>query len=549
MAFPPIFTAIFLALAALPLALSLAATSPALAQAPSGPRVGTKSGPVIGVPGDGVTLFKGIPFAAPPVGVLRFAPPKDPEPWTEPREADAFGPIPPQPLGKSYFRDTSVLPPPSEDCLNLNIWVPEGAKASDGLPVYMFIPGGGFAIGAGSQPLYDGTTLAKAGIVVVTMNYRLGALGFLASRETLKLHGTTGNWGILDQIKALEWVRDNIAAFGGDPAKVTVGGESAGSMSVSALILSPLAKGLFRGAIMESGTFYSMVNWPSNFSHGKLGPAMDQGSLIMEVLGLKDDPQGLEALRSVPPEVLERLCPFGATCRSSPFSLAPVFDGKVLPRDPQGALASGDINRVKILMGYNRDEANSLLFAGCTESDLEDMTLFVSGPRASEAFWGRFPAGKDDQGLASGRRFMTFTLFSAGAKRVADLHSRFGEVYLYNFEYSNKESEKEGLAGAFHTSELPLVFGNMGFMGYTSTPEELRLGEDIRSRWVNFIKTGDPNQGDPSPTRAEWPAYDPKDPKAMAFGTKVGALPLPGKDDLDFMADTLYGPLPGASPK
>ncbi|MDR2353668.1 MAG: carboxylesterase family protein, partial [Deltaproteobacteria bacterium] len=190
--------------------------------------VTTLSGPVVGTVEAEVASYLGIPYAAAPVGDLRFAPPQSREPWTEPFLATQASPSAWQIRSDESSFALPTIAAVSEDSLTLNIWAPEDAKPGDGLPVYFFIHGGGFAQGAGSFPLYDGSVMAKEGIVVVTINYRLGALGFLASRETLRLYGTTGNWGILDQIKALEWVRDNIQAFGGDPNKVTIGGESAG---------------------------------------------------------------------------------------------------------------------------------------------------------------------------------------------------------------------------------------------------------------------------------------------------------------------------------
>ncbi|MBR1672481.1 MAG: carboxylesterase family protein, partial [Fretibacterium sp.] len=223
---------------------SVASASPVTVRTPLGEVRGTSDGEVVS--------FKGIPYAKPPVGELAYAPTQPVEPWECVLDATRFGPSALQvrgPLSGSSRENMS-----DAGCLTLNVWAPAGAKPGDGLPVYVFIHGGAYAQGSGSVLTYHSKSLARDGIVAVTINYRLNAQGFLATRATLEKYGTTGNWGHLDQIEALKWVRANIASFGGDPAKVTIGGESAGSFSVSTMILSPLAKGLFRAAIMESGT-------------------------------------------------------------------------------------------------------------------------------------------------------------------------------------------------------------------------------------------------------------------------------------------------------
>jgi para-nitrobenzyl esterase len=244
----------------------------------------------------------------------------------------------------------------SEDCLMLNIWTPSEPKKDGKLPVYVFIHGGGYASWTGNDKTFDGTSFAQNGVVAVTINYKLSTLGFFASNETYKQYGTTGNWGILDQIKALEWVRDNIEDFGGDPAQVTIGGESAGSWSVSALILSQLAEGLFRGAIMESGTILSIQSLTS--SRGDLQKSIEVSQALADIFGASDTAAGLKLLHQTDPYVLNYLSPFipDQTAAKSPFFMAPVFDDTVLPKDPVVALREGNFNRVNLLIGFNHDE-------------------------------------------------------------------------------------------------------------------------------------------------------------------------------------------------
>jgi para-nitrobenzyl esterase len=507
--------------------------------------VETRWGPVVGTEEDGVRVWRGIPYALAPEGERRFAPPEDPKPWTEPRDATRFGPMSFQVPLENDLNKTRPGVAMSEDSLNLNVWAPTGTKAGDALPVYVFIHGGGFGLGSGSDLLYDGAELAKEGIIVVTFNYRLGAAGFLASKETFRLYGTTGNWGILDQIKALEWVRNNIRAFGGDPDKVTVGGESAGSVSVSALLLSPPAQGLFRGAIMESGTILALENWPGYFSFGEREKAVCQGALFLSALRLKDDGEGLKLARALDPELLAELSPFNADFdKSAPFAFLPVKDGKVIPEDAQGEMARGNFARVKILIGFNLDEGSVFVSPESSPAEFQKMILLSFGPKAAEAFWKRFPPEGKDGYLQRAREAVAYSVFSAGTKRLADLHSRRAEVHLYRFSHAPEIGRSLGL-GAYHSAELPMVFGNLALMGYDSEKER-RLGADLKIRFANFIKNGDPNEGASPPTQAVWPLYDPRKPLALDLGDQVEAVELPDRDNLDFMADLLYGPLPAA---
>jgi para-nitrobenzyl esterase len=535
---PPFLKTIALGAALAALAI-LAPAAPA-AETP-GRLVETAFGPVIGRASEGLAVFKGVPYAASPAGEGRFAPPEDPGPWTEAREAFEFGPICFQPLSAGNPFAPPPSDPVSEDCLSLNIWAPEEASPENPLPVYVFIHGGGFGLGAGSQALYDGSALAREGVVVVTLNYRLGALGFLAAAETLRLHGTTGNWGILDQIKALEWVKGNIRAFGGDPAKVTIGGESAGSVSVGLLVASPKARGLFRGAVMESGSAFSLNAYP--LGYGDLAASIRQGAAFLSALRAGDDAQGLAKARAVEPGVLASLSPFNPDWTTvAAFSLFPVQDGAVIPLDPQKALASGDFGQVKLLIGFNADESTLFLENLQAGAPARAMIAAYLGPEVQRALWARHEPGSGAEEAALAVRAMAMGLFKAGAKRTADLHARHADVYMYRFEKVAGGARNNSL-GAFHASELPLVFGNPA--SYLPESEiDQRLARDMRTRWVNFVKTGSPDEGSSSPTAVSWPKYDPSSPAVLRFGERVSAEPLPDADELDFLGGLLFGPSP-----
>ncbi|MEG0075140.1 MAG: carboxylesterase family protein, partial [Eubacterium sp.] len=315
-------------------------------------------GPVTGIHKKGVTTYKGIPYAKPPVGNLRFKPPVPIEPWLENRDCFEFGP-----KSLQFGGILADIPPlystegKSEDCLFLNVWTPSTHK-EDLFPVYVYIHGGGFATGSGGELMFDGTKITNRGVVVVTLNYRLGALGFLATKAMMAENKTTGNNGLLDQILALKWVQENILAFGGDPDNVTLGGESAGAFSVTALLLSPFAKGLFRRAVIESGAILSIGAF-STQTKGNLDKAIAMGEEFSGIFGIDDTPEGLEKLREIPAEAMAYLSMIKADqLLPLRFSFWPVYDGVVLPKDPLKALREGDFNPVDLLIGYNTNESS-----------------------------------------------------------------------------------------------------------------------------------------------------------------------------------------------
>jgi para-nitrobenzyl esterase len=497
------------------------------------PKVTVENGVIEGLQEGSINVYKGIPYAKPPVGELRFAPPEGAEPWNGELDCTRFGF---QCLQVPFF---AGLEPFSEDCLTLNVWTPAKPGEEVKLPVYVFIHGGGFAAGSGSSPIYDGTSFAKKNVVMVTINYRLGAFGFFASQETFKRYGTTGNWGLLDQIKALEWVRDNIAAFGGDPDRITIGGESAGSFSVSALVVSPLAKGLFRGVIMESGSILSLPQL-SHYARGDLQKSIEASSVLSSIFEAGDDADGLTKMRKAEAEVLARLCPMGNDqTLTPPFLLAPVFDGKVIPKSPLDAIASGVVG-VNFLVGFNNDEGSLFVSDDADESKWKtQITLMFGGEKALQVL-DRFKIGAQDAPLESARQVVAYGIFSAGMKRFADIAADTGgNVYMYKFKYVFPDNERNGL-GAAHASEMPFVFNTLSRGGLSGSEAEI-LADEMHTRWANFIKTGDPNVGDLPLSGVKWPKYDPKEAKVLYLDKKITSEVLEDKENIDFIANLVFG--------
>ncbi|MDR1915100.1 MAG: carboxylesterase family protein [Synergistaceae bacterium] len=498
----------------------------------------TPSGEIRGALNEGVSVYKGIPYAMPPVGELKFAPPQDMAPWEGERDCTEFAPqaIQYMPLAGQ---------PMSENCLALNVWTPVLPGDDAKLPVYVFIHGGGFAEGTSSMPMYDGTGFAKKGIVTVTINYRLNTLGFFASQETLKRYGTTGNWGILDQIKALEWVKKNISAFGGDPDSVTIGGESAGSFSVSILMTSPLAKGLFRGAILESGTILSLP-FLSAYARSDLEKSITVSGMLAGIFGAGDDETGLERMRRANSVAMANLSAFTLDQTvPSAFLLIPVFDGRVIPKNPVSELSSGNFNCVNTLIGFNNDEGSLFVPTGTDEGQYMAIAAKILGYEKSLVALERFKVeDRDAQKNATqrARQITAYGVFSAGAKRYADLVTKAGgDVYMYKFKTVTPDDLKNGL-GARHAAELPFVFDTLGTFGTSGLrgTEYDKIAEEMHTRWANFIKNGDPNVGESAPSGVKWPKYDPANADVIYFDRKITSGALEDRENIDFMISLIY---------
>lgn len=451
-----------------------------------------------------MTVYKGIPFAAPPVGDLRWKAPQPVIPWEGVREATDYASGPMQGGNNPWGY--------SEDCLYLNVWSP-AKSPKDKLPVMVWIYGGGFGGGTSADPLFDGTELAREGVIMVSTNYRVGKLGFLAHPELSAENpeGVSGNYGLLDQIAALQWVQRNIASFGGDPAKVTIFGESAGGIAVSMLCASPLAKGLFRGAICQSGGSFGPTR-PTTYpgeNMKKLSDAEADGVKIAESLGVGS----LAELRALPAErfVGRGLAPGGGW---------PVVDGYVIPDDQFRMYEKGQYNDVAVMAGYNSDEGAS--FSRNPDGKAHVQSLETRFGPYTEALLEAYPL---ENGVVTktGRDLMRDVAFGWHTWSWCRLQARTGKAktFLYYFDQHPdypEDSPRYGF-GSPHGQEIPYVFQHLDEERLMPTDRE--LSQVMGKYWTNFAKYGDPN----GPGVPEWPAFDNADPRAMYLS---GAVPYAG---------------------
>jgi para-nitrobenzyl esterase len=455
-----------------------------------------------------VRMFKDVPFAAPPVGDLRWKAPQPALKWTGIRAADKFGSacLQTNVFGDIYFRDAQ----PSEDCLNLDIWIPAKA-ASSKLPVLVWYYGGGFVAGSASEPRYDGEVLAKKGIIVVNANYRLGAFGFLAHPELTKEspHKASGNYGLLDQVAALEWVVKNIAAFGGDPRNITIAGESAGSFSVSALMASPLSKNLFQKAMGESGAFF-----PNSTQGGlqlkSLAEAEKFGVSFADSMGAKT----LAEMRAKPADdVLQ-----AAAKQNRGFGFGPIIDGHYFPEDPRAIYAKGEQTHVPLLAGWNADEGKMMILFSPqkpTAKSFAEQAQTRFGDQ-SKQFLKLYPAATDEEALQSAEQLSSDDFIAFSTWKWIDTQRKTGvPVYEYHFEQVPKTKPGAMMGpipasemGSKHAGEIEYVFGTLKSQeGVPWTEDDFKVSDAMSSYWANFVKSGNPN-GAGLP---EWPKYDNPD--------------------------------------
>jgi para-nitrobenzyl esterase len=434
------------------------------------PAVRVWQGRLTGSTSAGTDAFLGIPYGAPPTGESRWRAPRAAPPWSGSREAKSFGPDCQQEIGEGFGPYTSEYlahGPVSEDCLSLNVWRPSGvvAAADRKLPVLVWVHGGAFSGGSGAVPIYNGAAMAREGVVVVTVNYRLGVFGFLAHPDLSTHDGAPGNYGIQDLLLALHWIKDNVAAFGGDPSRVTLAGQSAGSMAIHDLMVSPDARGLFQQVISESGPGLG-------YSPKALATAEATGSRLMAAAGA----HSIDELRRLPAERIARAV---GSLGDGLFAFAPVVDGRLIPSDPYASARGGFID-TPVLAGMTADEASS--------------------------------PSRDERRLQRGRGL-------AANHRWADARVRAGKqpVYLYLYEHTEPGSEAWG---AFHTSEVPYALRNLdAAKTRTFTRRDRSIADQVSGYWLNFMRTGDPN----GPGRPRWPRFDVANPRIMRLGDVVGS--------------------------
>lgn len=509
------------------LALILAAT-----QARATPVVSTDAGCISGREIERVLAFHGIPFAAPPVGNLRWRSPQPPKPWDGVRACTNFAPACPQPADMTYGLPFKRQ---SEDCLYLNVWTPGTNGAPR--PVMVWIHGGGNTIGGADSPIYDGRHFAASGVVLVSIQYRLGAFGYLAhpaltaEAKTLDGRAASGNYGLMDQIAALKWVQRNIAAFGGDTNRVTIFGESAGAANVTHLMTSPLAKGLFHRAIAESGYFGEITPMLTEDRGLTLKSGHATGIEYAKAMGVAGDgADALKALRALKPEKLLSVTfaigsvrGFGDGSGRHPFRIGPVVDGYVLPGQPGDVWAAGRMIRVPFMAGSLLDDGSIFSRANPIRKQL-GYRLALRAIFGEDADRARevFPAATDDDVHAAVHRIMTIIGFRAPARRLVRwMDAAGGEAWLYHFT-RNPRSERTSRDGVFHGLEIGYAFKTISVLGDAT---DRAVADDMHRRWVNFAATGNPNRGaEGAPALSpEWPRYAKDSDRHLEFGDRVTA--------------------------
>ena len=493
---------------------------------------------------EGIPAFFGIPYGSNPSGELRFQAPLPAPPWSGVREASEFGPIAPQPAALGGFAIPGDPSEQSEDCLSLNVWTP----SIDGplLPVMFFIHGGSFTSGTGASLVYRGGVLAGEGnVVVVTINYRLGALGFLGHAALQGKNGSLGNFGLMDQVLALEWVRDNIASFGGDAKNVTIFGESAGAMSVCALLASPTANGLFHKAIVQSGP---------PVSHRR-DQSLTRGDQLAEILGLtsptRSDFESIPAARFV-----EAVNEFSASTPEPgevELPLLPTIDGVFLPGDPLSEIENGSVAHVPLMTGTTRDEMTMFSMGDPKVSQMGREELlhwlkFALPGCDPESVLEAFISARTQRGEAVDPPALwvamsTEAIFRAPTVHLAEAHSpHAAKTFLYLF--TQETPIFGGILGSCHALELPFVFGSIRneFVGLFSgnSPESQELSEQMIAAWSSFARDGVPS------VSGIWSEFDHSRRPTQIFGPEGGQVENPRSEELDIVSAALQASQTGA---
>lgn len=480
--------------------------------------VSTQNGKIEGyeLPQKGLHIFKGIPFAEPPVGELRWKTPQPVKNWEGVKNCKEFSAIAMQGEPAPFWMWTSEFIAPagnvSEDCLYLNVWTP-AQTTSDKLPVLVYIHGGGFNSGSGSVPLYDGENMAQKGIVFVTINYRVNVFGFFSHPELTAQspNGASGNQGLLDQVAALQWVNKNIEAFGGNPGNVTIAGQSAGAFSVGYLIASPLTKGLFQQAIAESG--------------GAISSNIEDARSSLE----KAEQAGLEYQKKLNANSLAELQAIDAVeIMKNPAAGRPIVDGYFLPKSVQEIYTNREQNDVPVITGWNQDEG-----LGAPASSALAFILSVKqtyGDKAGELL-SVFPANTDEEAAISQNDLNALSMFGLQTYNWMTLQNQTGKanVYVYHFTHDVPFGEGQQDFGAFHSGELGYAYNNLDQSTVRPwTNVDRKLAEIMSGYWVNFAKNGNPN-GEGLP---EWSACKSESDKVMNFDTEVKLIDFPNLEQL-----------------
>ncbi|HEY1579518.1 MAG TPA: carboxylesterase family protein [Terracidiphilus sp.] len=482
-------------------------------------KVKTAQGKVVGktINNGKVRAFMGLPYAAPPVSDLRWKAPQPAAKWKGDRDATKYGAHCAQ--GRVFedmvFQDGVG----SEDCLFLNVYTPADAKKNSKLPVMFWIHGGGYSGGASSEPRHNGDFLPLKGVVLVTINYRLGVFGFLVTDELAKEgNGSAGNYGLLDMVAALQWVKKNIGNFGGDSNNVTIFGESAGSFAVSTLMASPMAQGLFQKAIGESGAAF-----PSALNLG--GESVNERAEIdgkwVAKLGVKD----LAELRALSTDKI-----LDAARTKGAVGFAPVLDGKFLTEPVPDTYAAGKQAHVPLLAGWNADEGGPV---AKTVPGWKEYATKQFADRADE-FLKLYPGDTDEQVVRSATDFSGDQFIAFGTWKWLEAHRKTGDspVYRYHFELAALPSKYHPGTHAFHSDDIEYVFGTLDTRpGETVRPEDRELSEAMMTYWTNFAKTGDPNGlGVPN-----WPKYDNTDNSLIHLNIPITSGPDATRDRYLFL--------------